>query len=131
MATRPSAATLPSRGTLSLPAGIIGNDALANPVASQSVYDTVSNFTLGASRPVTSPITVIKTVTITVPAGFTAANVSMISRVFAYNNNTTGGANGTGGDYLYGQTGIAGTYDSSAAVSGLVVLGSSSSGVLH
>jgi hypothetical protein len=113
-------------GTLSLPAGIINNDALANPVLSQSVYGTVSNFTLAASHPIPAAISVIKTVTITVPAGFTSANVSVISRVFAYNNNTSGGIDALGSDYFFCQTGIAGTYDFAL---GVAVLGNGSSSV--
>jgi hypothetical protein len=112
-------------GTLSLPAGIINNDALANPVLSQSVYATISNFTLTAHT-YTTPLPVIKTVTITVPAGFTSADVAVVSRVFAYNNNTTGGTNGAGADYLACQTGIAGSLD---FILGVTVVGLTSSGV--
>jgi hypothetical protein len=97
-------------GTLSLPAGIIGNDALTSPVVPQSVFGSVSNFALTARHPVTTA-DVISTTTITVPAGVTSAVVTVLSRVFAINNNSTGGTNGAGSDYLYAQTGIAGFLD--------------------
>jgi len=99
----------------------------AQATRSQSVWATVSGFALSASYPHTAPLTVIKTVTITVPAGFTSANVSVISRVFAYNNNTAGGINTLGGDYLLAQTGIAGTLDFALLQ---VVDGSGSSGII-
>ena len=97
-------------GTLSLPAGIIGNDALTSPVVPQSVFGSITNFALTARNPVTTA-DVIKTVTITVPAGMTSAVISVISRVFAINNNTTGGINTFGADYFFAQTGIAGFLD--------------------
>jgi len=109
-----------------LPGSGINNDMLTSPVLSQGVYASVSGFALVASYPHTAPLTVIKRVTITVPAGFTSANVSVISRVFAYNNNTTGGINAAGGDYLLAQTGIAGVLDFALLE---VVLGSGSSGL--
>ena len=112
-------------GTLSLPAGIIDNAALANPVVPQGVFGSVSNFALTARNPVTVA-DVIKTVTITVPAGMTSAVVSVISRVFAINSNTTGGINTFGGDYFFGQTGIAGFLDAALPK---VVDGSSSSDI--
>ena len=88
-------------GTLSLPAGIIDNAALASPVIPESVYDIATNFGLTISY-------VTKTsVTVEVPAGFTKAVVAMVGRVFAYNPNTTGGG-GDGADYLYGRVTIAG-----------------------
>jgi hypothetical protein len=89
-------------------------------VKPQSVWATVSNFNLTAAHPIPSTITVIKTVTITVPAGFTAANISMISRVFAYNNSA-------GADFFFCQTGIAGVYDFALGV--LIPAGGNGSGV--
>lgn len=89
-------------GTLSLPAGIINNAALANPVSALAVYDYVQNFALSTT------LTNIRTLLVTVPAGFTKAAVSITVRVFAYNPNTTGGYNGAGGDYLSGQANING-----------------------
>jgi len=107
-------------GTLSLPAGIIDNAALVSPVVPQKIYGTASNFAL------TTSMVTVKSITITVPAGFTSATVSLISRVIAFNSNTTGGANGAGADYLYTDTKIdAG----SGVVMPLLVGGSSGSGI--
>jgi len=75
-------------GTLSLPNGIVDNAALANPVKVQSIYNTASNFAL-------STLSATKvSLTITVPAGFTTAAVSVIGRVFAITPNASA-------DYLY------------------------------
>ena len=106
-------------GTLSLPSGIIDNDALANPVSSQSVYADISNFNL-VHHGFSTPLPVIKTVTITVPAGFTAANVEVFSRVFAYNN-------AAAADFLACQTGIAGRLDYALGI--LIPAGGNGSGV--
>ncbi|MEP7369872.1 MAG: hypothetical protein ABI662_09470 [Dermatophilaceae bacterium] len=89
-------------GTLSLPAGIIDNDALSTPVMSQAIYALASNFALSTT------LTAVCTSTVTVPAGFTTAAVNMTARTIAFNPNTTGGANGAGGDYYYTQPSIGG-----------------------
>ena len=88
----------------------IPNDVLVSPVMPQGVFTSVSNFALTGRNPVTVA-DVISTTTITVPAGMTSAVVSVISRVFAINSNTTGGINTFGGDYFFAQTGIAGFLD--------------------
>jgi len=75
-------------GTLSLPAGIIDNDALANPIT----YASDTSYNAGAA--VTTTETVKATATVTVPAGFTKAQVWAISDAMAYNSTATG-------DYLY------------------------------
>jgi hypothetical protein len=75
--------------------GKISNDALVAPVAPGSIYDSRTNFAL------TTTLTNIRTTTITVPAGFTRAAVSIVVRVHAFNNNA-------GLDYLYAQANIAG-----------------------
>jgi len=106
-------------GTLSLPAGIIGNDALTSPVVPQAVYFNASNFSLNTSPAVKA------SQTITVPAGFTSAVVSVTARIYAANPNTTGGM-GPGGDYLYGKATIDGADCIALPV---IVLGSGSSGV--
>jgi hypothetical protein len=108
-------------GTLSLPAGIIDNAALASPVMPQDIFFSAFNFALSTTS------TVKASATITVPAGFTSAVVSVVSRVFAYNPNTTGGIGGIGGDYLGGVSVIAGASGNDLQS---VVLGSGSSGVL-
>jgi len=82
----------------------IPNDALVSPVVPGLVYWKVTNFALSTT------MTTKLTVTITVPDGFTQCAVSMSSRVFAYNPNTTAGADGAGGDYIYSRTTIAGIY---------------------
>jgi len=89
-------------GTLSLPAGIIDNDALANPLKAQYIYNTTSGYA------VTTTETTRASVTVTVPAGFTAAVVSVMGRVDGRNSNTTGGWNATGGDLLHTRAWIAG-----------------------
>jgi len=76
-------------GTLSLPNGIINNDALNSPVTAQYVWFTTANFALA-----TSYSTARVTSTISVPAGMTSAVVSVVGRLFAINPNA-------GADYLY------------------------------
>ena len=87
---------------LTLRGGIIGNDALTNPTAPGVVWADLHNF--GLSTTLTNKLTS----TITVPAGFTTAAVSVVGRCFVYNPNTTGGYDGAGGDYLFAQTNVAG-----------------------
>ena len=89
-------------GTIALRNGIVGNDALTNPVAPGVVWADLHNF--GLSTTLTNKLTS----TITVPAGFTTAAVSVVGRCFVYNPNTTGGYDGAGGDYLFAQTNVAG-----------------------
>ena len=82
--------------------GIIGNDALTNPSKSEAIYASTTNFSL------TTTLTNKLTKTLTVPAGFTSAAITVTARVFIFNPNTTGGYDGAGGEYLYGQANIAG-----------------------
>lgn len=70
-------------GTLSLPEGIIDNDALANPVASGRYDGTTTGLTL------TTTATTLHTGTISVPSGFSTALVMAFVQV--------GGLNPTGG----------------------------------
>ena len=107
-------------GTLSLPAGIIDNAALTSPVAPGSVYGNAVNFAL------TTTLTTIKAITVTVPAGMTKASVSVVGRVLAINNNTTGGTNAAGADYLSVRTTISGLYGYALP---LTTLGQSSSSI--
>jgi hypothetical protein len=83
-------------GTLSLPSGIIGNDALANPVVPGLIYAFEQPFAL-----TTSDVAFL-TRTVTVPAGFTSAAVSVVGRLFAINPNA-------GYDYLSAVSKIDGT----------------------
>jgi len=85
-----------SAGTLLLAPGSVSNEDLANPVNGSYIYDYVTNF------PVTVAPSFIRTTTITVPAGFTQAIVSVTARVYAIN--------GTAGlDYLYCQANVSGS----------------------
>lgn len=75
-------------GTLSLPAGIIDNDALANPVSFDSDRDGTSGFGV-----TTSEVSFTSS-SCTVPAGFTDAHVTAIA--------SCGVGNGTGStQYIY------------------------------
>lgn len=87
--------------------GKVSNDALVAPVAPGVVFDSLTNFSL------TTTLTNIRTTTITVPAGFTRAAVSVVVRVFAINPTASL-------DYLYAQANIAGLngYALPLAVSG-------------
>lgn len=77
-------------GALSLPAGIINNDALANPVQIATASNGINNYAI------TTTSTVRASVTLTVPAGFTEAIV--IANPTAMGQNST-----TSSDYLYVQ----------------------------
>jgi hypothetical protein len=91
-------------GELILRPGSIGNDSLTDPVK-QTVHKAS-----GSNFPLTTTDTERAGVNITVPAGFTQAQVSMFGRMYAINPNTTGGADATGTDALYVSVGIAGNY---------------------
>jgi len=85
-------------GTLSLPNGIINNDALTSPVVPQYIYAVNPSGVALTTTEVT-----LKTVTITVPANVTSAVVFCTSRVYAGNPNPNP-------DYLYVNTNIAGSH---------------------
>jgi len=63
-------------GTLSLPAGIIDNDALANPVEVDDFNHTETGF-----DPITGTGATVSAVTLTVPEGFTQAVVTAVAYV--------------------------------------------------
>jgi hypothetical protein len=84
-------------GTLSLPAGIIGNDALTSPVTPGVVYASATNFA------VTTTETAIIAGYSTVPSGFTQAVISLTGRIYAVNGTAAS-------DYLFGKTTIATHY---------------------
>jgi len=81
-------------GTLSLPAGIIDNAALTSPVVLGVVSLTNTGFA------VTTSWSDAAATTITVPPGCTQLLATCSAEVYAINPNTTGGSNGTGGDFL-------------------------------
>jgi hypothetical protein len=70
-------------GTLELPAGIIGNDALASPIFTSAGYGDAYGFAVPASE------ATIATATIAVPAGYTKATVTGIGAIYLYNSSTT------------------------------------------
>lgn len=96
-------------GTLSLPAGIIDNDALANPVKPSAV-------SFSASHTLTTTLTSVASTTVTVPAGFTSAVVSGLGTVYMNDPNTTGGQDGLGADYVSSTFTIDGTSVGSSAL---------------
>lgn len=83
-------------GTLSLPAGIINNDALANPVIPGVVNASATNFGLGSGS-----FADVVSASATVPSGCARLLATASGWIDCYNQKTTGGNNGSGGDYLY------------------------------
>ena len=71
------------------------NDLLTQVVKPQSIYLQATNYAL------TTSFVTLASATITVPAGFTKAKVTLIGQVGCYNPHTTGGSNSAGGDYVY------------------------------
>jgi len=67
-------------GTLSLPAGIIDNDALANPLEARADYNDVTNI------PYTTTETNRAPVTIQVPNGFTTAIITSVTTAYGFNS---------------------------------------------
>ena len=83
-------------GTLSLPAGIIDNEALANPIVPQSVWKgTTSNFGLAVAW------STLVTQVLTVPSGVNAVQVVGFVRLVAANSTASK-------DYLYSDFDIGG-----------------------
>lgn len=66
-------------GTLSLPAGIIGNDALASPISADSASASQTNFAVSTAD------TTYAAGSIPVPAGFTRALVFVVANVGVIN----------------------------------------------
>lgn len=75
-------------GALSLPAGIINNDALANPVQIGTASNGLNNYAI------TTASTVRASITLTVPEGFTEAVVTSTATGMGQNSTATT-------DYLY------------------------------
>jgi len=90
-------------GTLSLPAGIINNDALAQPVVPDAANVDTSGFSLTAAFAEKLGVDIV------VPAGCSRALFNVAVWMQAYNANTTGGSDGTGSDYIYVYAKIGGT----------------------
>jgi hypothetical protein len=110
-------------GTLSLPAGIINNDALTSPVVPGYV-----NVASGVTFTTTTYGNVLST-TVTVPSGVTQLLANAQSGTWCQgNSNTTGGSNGTGGDAIYSRTSIGGVTGEGL---GQPVLGSGSFGSVN
>jgi hypothetical protein len=76
------------------------NDLLTRVVNPGTIYGAATNFAL------TTTLTTLKTITLTVPTGYTTAQINATGRVYAINPNTTGGSNSAGGDYLIAETHI-------------------------
>lgn len=95
--------------------GVIGNGALANPVIPHALNPSGTGFGL------TTTWAVLASVATTVPAGMTSALVIAAGSMAAYNPNTTGGSNGTGGEYWNCQVSTSpgyGSYSYPVGVSG-------------
>jgi hypothetical protein len=82
-------------GELILRPGSIGNDSLTNPVSGEVRNVTGTGFALAVSFVELAGADVV------VPDGFTTLLAKADADVFAYNPNTAGGSNGTGGDAIY------------------------------
>ena len=83
-------------GELLLRPGSIGNDSLTSPVDGKVANVSATGFSLSPGT-----LTELAFQTLVVPSGFTTALIAAGATLFAYNPNTTGGSNGTGGDALY------------------------------
>lgn len=92
-------------GELILRPGSIGNDSLTSPVDGKVGNVSASGFALS-----TGAFVELAGQNIIVPAGFTQCLAAAGSTVFAYNPNTTGGSNGTGGDAIYAEVAFGGNY---------------------
>lgn len=98
-------------GTLSLPAGIIGNDALASPMITEALNNYINNYSVDTTS------TVRASVTLTVPDGFTTAVVMTNATAMAQNSTAST-------DYLYVQAvvdGVNGGEMYTSAAAGLAV----------
>jgi hypothetical protein len=67
-------------GALNLPAGIIGNDALTNPIFTAAGYGDANGFEAPNSE------TTVASATIAIPAGYTKATVTGIGAIYLYNS---------------------------------------------
>jgi hypothetical protein len=106
-------------------AAIAANVASINTLITQVVLPQSVNFA-ATNFAITTAGAVRASQTITVPAGYSQAVVSVISRVHAINPNTTGGFDGGGGDHLYSTAQIGAV---AGNAHGSIVLGSNSSNI--
>jgi hypothetical protein len=90
-------------GTLVLPNASVNNAWLASPVSGGANNPSVNGFALSTT------LVELAGVDITVPAGFSQVVGVIGAFVFAYDPNTTGGSNGTGGDAIYAQARLGAT----------------------
>lgn len=90
------------KGTLSLPAGVVDNEALASPVRPASLYTATDNDTTLSPSAWTAGVTAQATV----PAGFTAAVVSVTSKVTVQNNASNNTAQVSGATRIAGAAGF-------------------------
>jgi hypothetical protein len=67
-------------GALNLPAGIIGNDTLTNPIFTAAGYGDANGFEAPNSE------TTVASATIAIPAGYTKATVTGIGAIYLYNS---------------------------------------------
>ncbi|NUO59004.1 MAG: hypothetical protein HOV78_20275 [Hamadaea sp.] len=88
-------AETPEFNDIRLRGGIIGNDALTSPVIQSVARNRVTGFGLTTSYVELAGVDVV------VPSLCTQVLANVNASVFAYNPNTTGGSNGTGGDAYY------------------------------
>ena len=88
---------------LTLRGGIIGNDALTDPVVPQVINIRTTNFAVGI------PFAEVLGQTVTVPSGCTRLQITQACWLQLLNAKTTGGNNGAGGDYIYVQPVVGGT----------------------
>ena len=103
-------------GTLSLPSGIINNDALTSPVLPGVVNATATGFSVNLAW-----ADAVAT-TITVPSGCTQLLATCFAEVYCSNNpNTSGGSDGTGTDLLDCRVAL---YGSTSSSFGLAIGGS-------
>lgn len=70
-------------GTLTLPSGIIGNDALASPIFTASGYGDAYGFAVPSGE------ATIASASIPIPDGYTKATVTGIGAIYLYNSGTT------------------------------------------
>ena len=92
-------------GDLYLRGGIIGNDALTNPLEKKRIRNSATNYAVPSGS-----FTQVCSVNATVPDGFTGVMAIANGYNFVRNTNTTGGSNGAGGNLVYTLVGFGGLF---------------------